>query len=267
MMFTKCPECKAVFRVNTEQLEVAEGLVRCGLCDVVFNGKDYLQEESEDVSSQDALTSEQTVEIQESESEDFKLEEDSSLAEPVSEDDAGGTDTDTIPSAIRDDFGGTFNANTNTAMQVAFWTIAAVCLMLFFLGQITYWQKVEILPTTWVEKFCQPFGCGHPKEQDIENIKILNRNIYTHPNVENALMITTSFVSAQSQPYPLLQVALLDIQGRILAVRRFKPQEYLVNKELKNTSMRANEPVGARLEVIDPGSKVIAYEFDFLTIE
>ncbi len=266
-MFTKCPECKAVFRVSAEQLEVAEGLVRCGLCDVVFNGKEYLQEESDNASSEEDLTAvEQYDEGQGTDAVGFLLEEDTSTSASLDEEDGAETNAEIIPGLIRDDFGGPLGAS-NSALHVALWTIAAVSMMLFFLGQITYWQKVEILPTTWVEKFCQPLGCGSPKVQDINNIKILNRNIYTHPNVENALMITTSFVSVQSQPFPLMQVALLDIQGRILAVRRFKPQDYLINKDLKGTSMRANEPVGARLEVIDPGSKVIAYEFDFFTSE
>ncbi|MEJ2115208.1 MAG: zinc-ribbon domain-containing protein, partial [Gammaproteobacteria bacterium] len=43
-MYTKCPECRAVFRVTTEQLNMAEGLVRCGICDSIFNGIEYIEE-------------------------------------------------------------------------------------------------------------------------------------------------------------------------------------------------------------------------------
>ena len=109
-------------------------------------------------------------------------------------------------------------------------------------------------------------GCGENNQRDIVAIKMLNRNIYTHPNIKDALMITTSFVnqSTSAQTYPLLAITLLDTQGQIVAVRRFSPKDYLVNKSLADTLMPPNQPIGARLEVLDPGNKVIAYEFEFL---
>ena len=78
-------------------------------------------------------------------------------------------------------------------------------------------------------------------------------------------MITTSFVNqgVSAQEFPLLEITLLDTQGQIIAVRRFSPKDYLVNKSLADTLMPPDQPVGARLEVLDPGNKVIAYEFEF----
>jgi len=116
-----------------------------------------------------------------------------------------------------------------------------------------------------VNSFCKTFGCGGDNQRDLAAIKILNRNIYTHPNVKKALMITTSFVnkSVSPQTYPQLEITLLDTHGKIVALRRFSPKDYLVNKSLADTLMPPNQPVGARLEVLDPGNKVIAYEFEF----
>jgi len=116
-----------------------------------------------------------------------------------------------------------------------------------------------------VNSFCNTIGCNKNNQRDAAAIKILNRNIYTHPNIKKALMITTSFVnqSPTAQVYPLLEITLLDTQGKIVAVRRFSPKDYLVNKSLADTLMPHNKPVGARLEVLDPGNKVIAYEFEF----
>ena len=43
-MHTTCPECSSVFRVTAEQLKMAEGKVRCGFCQTVFNAINSLEE-------------------------------------------------------------------------------------------------------------------------------------------------------------------------------------------------------------------------------
>jgi len=259
-MYTKCPECRAVFRVTTEQLNMAEGLVRCGICDSVFNGKDYIDENHDP----HATTSEQWQDENSHDFDDNQWPDDSSGLEQQSDDDTL-TDAERIPTVIRDDFGGNILTRINSPIQIAVFTLGAIALAIFFLGQISYWQNIGVLPRTWVNSFCKTVGCGGNNQRDLTAIKILNRNIYTHPNVKKALMITTTFVNqAQSaQAYPLLEITLLDTQGKIVAVRRFSPKDYLVNKSLADTLMPPNQPIGARLEVLDPGNKVIAYEFEF----
>lgn len=43
-MYTRCPECNTVFRIAREQLEAADGEVRCGHCSGIFNALDALSE-------------------------------------------------------------------------------------------------------------------------------------------------------------------------------------------------------------------------------
>ena len=40
---TTCPACKTSFKVNPEQLKLRKGLVRCGKCEHVFSGVDFLR--------------------------------------------------------------------------------------------------------------------------------------------------------------------------------------------------------------------------------
>lgn len=260
-MYTKCPECRAVFRVTTEQLSMAEGLVRCGICDNVFNGRDYIEEDhNPESSSESAYDDSQALEDHiEAEAAGFEIDD------VGQEDDDTLTDADRIPTVIRDDFGGNLLAKTNSPIQIAVFTLGAIALAVFFLGQISYWQNIDVLPSTWVDGFCNVVGCNENNTRDLAAIKILNRNIYSHPNEKEALMITTSFVNqgVSAQEFPLLEITLLDTQGQIIAVRRFSPKDYLVNKSLADTLMPPDQPVGARLEVLDPGNKVIAYEFEF----
>lgn len=252
-MYTKCPDCNAVFRVTEEQLKIAEGLVRCGLCDAVFNGQEHIHEDTNLPNTQKELENKHDGTIKSSAEQTHQTNEDE-LIEP-----------ETIPTAIKEDFGREFFSKPNNPLHVALLTVGSIILSIFFLGQITYWQNMDVLPKTWVREFCNVIGCSKLIERDLSSIKILNRNIYTHPNVDNALMITTSFVNEglNAQPLPQLQVALLNTQGQIVAIRTFAPIDYLINKELSASLLQPNHPVGARLEVFDPGSEVIAYEFEF----
>src|SRR5690606_38712157 len=40
---TTCPQCMTSFRVVPDQLKLRRGLVRCGTCQHVFSGIDYLR--------------------------------------------------------------------------------------------------------------------------------------------------------------------------------------------------------------------------------
>lgn len=42
----RCPACTTAFRVADEQLRLRQGLVRCGVCQTVFNGWEHLEDEA-----------------------------------------------------------------------------------------------------------------------------------------------------------------------------------------------------------------------------
>ncbi len=42
-LVTKCPHCQTTFKVTEDQLNLYEGAVRCGICQQVFNGTEYLK--------------------------------------------------------------------------------------------------------------------------------------------------------------------------------------------------------------------------------
>lgn len=40
---TTCPQCKTSFKVVSDQLKLRRGMVRCGVCQHVFNGLEHLR--------------------------------------------------------------------------------------------------------------------------------------------------------------------------------------------------------------------------------
>ncbi|MES9940056.1 MAG: DUF3426 domain-containing protein [Candidatus Thiodiazotropha sp. 6PLUC2] len=54
-MFTQCPHCLTLFRINSEQLKAAEGQVRCCQCNQIFNALETLQETPKPFSNQEEI--------------------------------------------------------------------------------------------------------------------------------------------------------------------------------------------------------------------
>ncbi|MEO5702454.1 MAG: DUF3426 domain-containing protein [Gammaproteobacteria bacterium] len=48
-MYTQCPNCNTTFRISIPQLKAAQGKVRCGHCESVFNGLLNLSEELQEI--------------------------------------------------------------------------------------------------------------------------------------------------------------------------------------------------------------------------
>jgi hypothetical protein len=80
----------------------------------------------------------------------------------------------------------------------------------------------------------------------------------------NALMVTGSFVNQApfAQKLPDLLISLFDVQGKLIANRLFTPAEYLLEDRNRGV-VRPELPVQFRLEIVDPGTDALTYEFEF----
>ncbi|VVE04439.1 DUF3426 domain-containing protein [Pandoraea fibrosis] len=87
VLATRCPHCHTVFRVVADQLKLRDGLVRCGNCREVFDGRVYLcdppSEASDDASTGAAETTSAAG---------TALVEDTSLADAVATNNIGAPD-------------------------------------------------------------------------------------------------------------------------------------------------------------------------------
>jgi hypothetical protein len=52
------------------------------------------------------------------------------------------------------------------------------------------------------------------------------------------------------------------VKGKLIANRRFKPNEYLLEDRNRNV-VESQLPIQFRLEIIDPGTDALTYEFEF----
>ncbi|MDH4559366.1 DUF3426 domain-containing protein [Pseudomonas sp. BN417] len=117
----------------------------------------------------------------------------------------------------------------------------------------------------WFEQICPEIGCQLPSKVDIELIKSSNLVVRSHPEFSGALVVDAILYNRApfSQPFPLLELRFADINGQLLASRRFKPGEYLSGELAGQAEMPPQTPIHISLDILDPGTKAVNYSLSF----
>ncbi|KFL37312.1 DUF3426 domain-containing protein [Arenimonas donghaensis] len=115
-----------------------------------------------------------------------------------------------------------------------------------------------------LEFLCDTLGCDLPAWREPAAFRVTSREVRRHPQDNRALLITTSFRNDArwGQPWPVMELALHDIDGNALGLRRFEPHEYLGSPPATEL-IAPNQSASATLEILDPGQRAVAFTFDF----
>ncbi|WP_085717489.1 DUF3426 domain-containing protein [Pseudomonas sp. B28(2017)] len=117
----------------------------------------------------------------------------------------------------------------------------------------------------WFQQLCPQVGCTVPSKVDIAKIKSSNLVVRSHPEFNGALVVDAIIYNRApfSQPFPLLELRFADLNGHLIASRRFKPGEYL-NGDLEGMAeMPPQTPIHIALDILDPGAKAVNYSLSF----
>jgi hypothetical protein len=255
-----------------KELTAAQGLLRCGECGSTFDAMKSLsttlpedrqflqQKEKESVDDKQAEAQQPQTRKKiylsqaKKESEQKQQKKKASLKTPISSS------------------GDTFHSLSNTRRKrhsSKFIAIAVGSLALLLLIQLLYnqkdWLADQPLTAGMTRAFCKVVGCNVNIRRDLTRLEMLNRNVYSHPNEADVLMITASIENRADfeQPYPLLEISFLSSSGDVVALRRFKPDEYLINTS-PQAMMMPSKPVDLRIKIADPGKDAIRFQFRFL---
>ncbi|WP_283182787.1 DUF3426 domain-containing protein [Pseudomonas svalbardensis] len=117
----------------------------------------------------------------------------------------------------------------------------------------------------WFQQLCPQIGCTVPSKVDIAKIKSSNLVVRSHPDFNGALVVDAIIYNRApfSQPFPLLELRFADLNGHLIASRRFKPGEYL-NGDLEGMAeMPPQTPIHIALDILDPGTKAVNYSLSF----
>lgn len=119
------------------------------------------------------------------------------------------------------------------------------------------------------QQLCPIVGCQVPTRVDIARIKSSNLVVRSHPDFKGALIVDAIIYNRASfsQPFPLLELRFADLNGQLIASRRFKPSEYLSGELAGRGEMSSQTPIHIALDILDPGPKAVNYSLSFRSPE
>ncbi|MBV4480369.1 DUF3426 domain-containing protein [Pseudomonas khavaziana] len=117
----------------------------------------------------------------------------------------------------------------------------------------------------WFQQLCPKLGCTVPSRVDIAHIKSSNLVVRSHPDFAGALVVDAIIYNRAtfSQPFPLLELRFADLNGSLIASRRFKPAEYLSGELAGVSEMPSQTPIHISLDILDPGNRAVNYSLSF----
>lgn len=278
---TTCPHCGSIFRLSPDHLEIARGQVRCSECMQTFNAllsiKNYTGEYDDALpeSNTDLKPNQEPEETIEHSGSEIEGKNDAfpesnpghnTTQEPDKTIEQSGNEIEEETVSLNEAMYGDNFTNQNNYKPLL-WITGILVLTILVIIQVVYYQRYSLISSADYQQqilsLCKILPCDESRFTSLSQVKLLERNIFTHPTRKNALMVSGSFVNQApfSQSVPNLLISLSDTQGKFFANRLFKADEFLLDKTVR--SLKPGRPVQFRLEIIDPGNEALAYEFEF----
>lgn len=149
------------------------------------------------------------------------------------------------------------------------WASGCALLLLALAAQLGWANRAALMqdPATqpWLLDACARVACAMPPIRDVAELELLSRDIRPDPQTAGALVITATVRNnAQfAQPWPIVVVRLTDLDNAPVAMRRFRPAEYLPDAARRAAGLAPGATAALAFEVADPGQRAVAFHFGF----
>ncbi len=300
-MFTDCPSCERLFRIRAVHLKAADGWVRCGYCAETFYALDRLYDAPLKTPGPELPPEEaapglpasgaeaEPDEEQAARQQEQPTPEDTDEERPAVPDrqihgqdeitagqrDATGNTTaeaaedraalDELPPVLAGDDDGTARSYSRVI-----WSGLVVILLLIALAQLAWFNRDWLLReypqlTPWAEKFCERLQCDLIRFRDVSAIKLVSRDVRSHPRYRNAVLVSATIVNHAPlmQPYPGIELVIYDTTGQVISRGSFTAGEYLEPGSNPAAGMSPGVPVHLDLELAGTAQQAAGFEFRF----
>jgi len=249
---TRCPTCETAFRVTPEQLEIANGIVRCGKCIGVFNALEHQVITETDQAAEVASTVPDLFS-------DQQLDEEETEALPR------------LTALIHNEFSGQqVSRKPSNTLRTALSRLAAVAVgALILAGQYIYFFSADLSRNENYRQSlinsCYYLGCKIAPYSDLNKLAINTFIIQSHPTQPGAVIVDMLIENTAQfrQPYPRIKVRFDDLQGQLVAQRIFSPEEYISQQNPRRSPAPKNISSGRQAHIsfslVDPGLSAVNY--------
>jgi predicted Zn finger-like uncharacterized protein len=237
--YTRCPSCKTVFRVTDAQLALRDGMVRCGHCQTIFDGR----------AEQISLA---PLPVADTVAHSIDARDDDARGNDARGGDARGFDaTDDV------DFEHRFAWDKpRQRRQRHTWVYAlAIPLLLALLGAQLLYHFRDAISAHWpatrpaLSGMCATFGCAVRPLRDVGALSIDASDLQVDPAHKGLLILTATVRNraGYALAYPYLELTLTDAQDQVVVRRAFAPGEYLSGTVDPNTGLAGNGEAALKL--------------------
>lgn len=155
--------------------------------------------------------------------------------------------------------------------HTALWATLSALALIALIGQFIFYNLDELAhderTRPMMETVCLLVGCELPARVDVSMLRSSNLMVRPHPEFPKALAIDVILYNRAefAQPFPVLRMNFTDTNGHEVAVRRFRPEEYLSGELAGARLMPPQTPIHVALSMLDPGEQAVSYTLEFVT--
>ena len=225
-LYTRCPGCKTIFRVNESQLALRAGQVRCGHCRTVFNGREELISLDPPVLRDDEADEEDELALGPP---TVTLRSARALDPPPPED----RPAQSVPAY---DYENRFDWERKKKPSRAWTVLGAIAIPLLAAGlvlQALFHFRDALaahLPTTKpaLVRICAIAGCAIRPLRDVAALAIDASDLQADPAHRGLLILTATVRNRAPYPigFPYLELTLTDAQDQVVVRRALAPSDY-----------------------------------------
>ncbi len=251
-MYAQCPDCLTVYALDAATLAQARGSVRCGHCAAVFDALVTLSE----MLPPEPFESLPAQPLQ---------PDPPQLVMPVYRPPPQLHLPEASPAAVAPPA----FARPHKPLKRARWIAGSTLLALLLAAQLGWAERdalmVDGATRPWLVALCRGLHCRLPLVQDLAALKLTSRDIRPHPSVPGALIISATLRNDApfAQPFPVVDVSLSDLDENRVAMRRFRPSDYIRDAAVRARGLAPGASAALVFEVEDPGKNAVAFEFGF----
>ncbi len=262
-MYTQCPECLTIYKIDADVLARAHGSVRCGHCAAAFDALETLAETLPEEPVHELAAQPGDADIPQLAVPALRPARSTQHSILFDPDDRPRHHRPSTPAFAR-------TRRQQPATRNWPWTLGVVVLTLCLLAQTAYAERAVVLSDArvrpWLDQLCARLHCSLPLRHDPAKLELLSRDIRPHPSVPNALIISATLRNDAkfAQAFPDVQITLSNLDENRVAMRRFRPREYLPNAQSLAAGLAPGATAALVFEVVDPGKNAVAFEFKFL---
>lgn len=260
-MYTRCPQCQTVFRFTAAQLKARGGQVRCGRCQHVFRADRHLVERPAPAAGprkravrkgqRPPVAPATVVESAPPRTATAEPAPVTAIAEEPAPPHAAAPLSRAAPAQTRS----------------AYWSLGILAAVLALLAQTVIFYGADLVRNAPVLRatvalVCRGLPCQRLAPIDMHRLDLVETQVTPHPRYDRALRVRATIVNRadRAQPYPLLEVTLMDSQGNVVARRAYSPRDYLGNPQAIADGLPPQVAVTVQLDITSPGPQASGFE-------